>query len=210
LKGKDPSARPERTPLIGVDLPGDPYPEAVETRRRLRYAVLSALHVAKYVPVDNRHIGYFWTTGNPAPPPASKPETVVSGLFRIAKTANGDPPAEGTFNVMKNGGTRCEIADDDRLLDVPAVVPFEQYEDKGRENRIIVLWLDEEALAHRETPIISLAGLQCKLDLDDAHESFVFLGPQDSDVLNRMVQEIKVDKDNQLETSKNLVVLAGL
>lgn len=31
------------TLLIGVDLPGDPYPEAVETRRRLRYAVLSAL-----------------------------------------------------------------------------------------------------------------------------------------------------------------------
>jgi hypothetical protein len=196
LNRKDPSGRPKHTLLIGADLPGDPYPEAAETRRRLRYAVLSALHVAKYVPVDDRHIGYSWT---PKPPPAPKPETAVSGLFRVAKTAGSDSPAEGSFNVTTNGEAKCgEVVDDDKLLSMPAIVPFEQYEDMNRNNRVIVLWLDEEALAHRGKPITSLAGLLCKLDLDDNDESFVFLGPQDSDVLQRMVQEIKDDKDHQL------------
>src|ERR1700730_7983426 len=35
----------ERTLVLGVTLPGASYPEVAETRRRLRYAVLSALHV---------------------------------------------------------------------------------------------------------------------------------------------------------------------
>jgi hypothetical protein len=49
-----------------------------------------------------------------------------------------------------------------------------------------------------QTPIASLATLLCKLNLGEhRNESFVFLGPQDSDVLQRMVQEIKNDKDHQ-------------
>ena len=72
LRLLDSSEKPRETLLIGIDLPGDPYPEAVETRRRLRYAVLSALHVAKYVPLDERHIGYFWTSGKPTLRPAPK------------------------------------------------------------------------------------------------------------------------------------------
>jgi hypothetical protein len=189
----------EQVLLVGVDLPGDPYPEAVETRRRLRYAVLSSLHVEKYVPVDERHIGYFWTGEKPTLRPTSKPETVVSGLFRIAKAAGGDPPVQGAFDLTANGAAKCrEMVGDDKLS-VPAIVPFEQYQAIDEKKRVIVLWLDEEALAHRQHPIASLAGLLCKLDLNDENnESFVFLGPQDSDVLQRMVQEIKEDKDHQL------------
>jgi hypothetical protein len=52
----------ENTLAVGVTLPGASYPEVAETRRRLRYAVLSALHVAGYSPTDEKHIGY-WRPG---------------------------------------------------------------------------------------------------------------------------------------------------
>ena len=48
-----------RTPLIlGITVPGGPYPENGEARMRFRYAVVSALDVAKYEPIDEDHIGY--------------------------------------------------------------------------------------------------------------------------------------------------------
>jgi hypothetical protein len=110
--------------------------------------------VAQYVPADERHIGYLSTS-------TPKPKTIASGFLRVAGPA----------------------ADDDKLS-VPAIVPFEKFEALNEKKRIIVLWLDEEALAHRQNPIASLAGLLCKLDLEGHNnESFVFLGPQDSDVL---------------------------
>ncbi len=45
--------------VLQVMLSGGPYVEDAETRRRSRYAVLSALGVAGYVPWDAEHIGYF-------------------------------------------------------------------------------------------------------------------------------------------------------
>jgi hypothetical protein len=48
-----------KSPLIlGITVPGGPYPENGEARMRFRYAVVSALDVAKYEPVDEDHIGY--------------------------------------------------------------------------------------------------------------------------------------------------------
>jgi hypothetical protein len=57
---------------LAITLPGDPYPEAAETRRRLRYAVLAGLHAEHYAPADEKHIGDWLTdpkrpaTGAPA------------------------------------------------------------------------------------------------------------------------------------------------
>ena len=194
------SGAPTETLLIGIDLPGDPYPEAVETRRRLRYAVLSALHVAKYVPVDERHIGYFRTSEKPEVRPAPKPETFASESAHSARLSGGDPPAadasgEGTNKFITSGTAKLEAAADDDELSVPPVVPFEEYQALDGKKRAIVLWLNEEALAHRQNPIASLAGLLCKLDLDEHNnESFAFLGPENSDVLQRMVREINTSK----------------
>ena len=111
------------TLLIGVDLPGDPYPEAVETRRRLRYAVLSALHVAKYVPADERHIGYL-STAKPR-----KPVTVSSEFSQVARPGDGDVLAagifgEGIFKLTTKGAAKPQGAADDHKLSVPAIVPF--------------------------------------------------------------------------------------
>jgi hypothetical protein len=46
---------------IAVTLPGTPYPEIAESRQRLRYAVLAALHARELMPEDEKHIGYFRT-----------------------------------------------------------------------------------------------------------------------------------------------------
>ena len=47
-----------RVATLGVLLPGSPYVGAAEFRRRVRYAVVSALGAAGYAPEDAEHIGY--------------------------------------------------------------------------------------------------------------------------------------------------------
>jgi hypothetical protein len=180
--------RPKPTLFIGVDLPGDPYPEAVETRRRLRYAVLSALHVAKYVPGDERHIGYLSTEG-PKLGETEKPETLLSLRFPVARPAGSDPPAEGVFKVLKTAASPREKSV--VQSDPPLRVPFERYEYEAAnaEKRAVVLWLDEKALADGQKPIANLALLLCRLKLSDKG-NFAFIGPQDSNVLQLMVREV--------------------
>ncbi len=45
--------------VVGVTAPGAPYFEDAETRRRLRYAILSGLHLEGYLPQNEQQIGYF-------------------------------------------------------------------------------------------------------------------------------------------------------
>jgi len=45
--------------VIGVTAPGAPYFEDAETRRRLRYAILSGLNLERYTSQNEQHIGYF-------------------------------------------------------------------------------------------------------------------------------------------------------
>jgi hypothetical protein len=44
--------------VVGAMVPGAPYADDIETRRRIRYAVLAGLHRAAFVPVNNEHVGY--------------------------------------------------------------------------------------------------------------------------------------------------------
>jgi hypothetical protein len=47
---------------------GDPYAEDAEDRRRIRYAVMSALGAARLAPQYSRHIGFFYESGgSPVP-----------------------------------------------------------------------------------------------------------------------------------------------
>ncbi len=48
---------PRRIVLLPVLVPGEPYFEQAETRRRVRYAVLSGLGEAGYVPESSDHVG---------------------------------------------------------------------------------------------------------------------------------------------------------
>ncbi len=45
--------------VLAVMLPGGPYSENVESRRRGRYAVLAALNASRLSPDDTEHLGYF-------------------------------------------------------------------------------------------------------------------------------------------------------
>lgn len=54
--------------VLLVMVPGGPYVEGTESRLRTRYAVVSALGVACFVPEDPEHIGYVnWTPHPPVP-----------------------------------------------------------------------------------------------------------------------------------------------
>jgi hypothetical protein len=66
----------ENPVLLGVSVPGGPYPEDQEARRRTRYAVVSGLDVVNYVPNNARGIGYYVLQrqhDDAMPPPAIIP-----------------------------------------------------------------------------------------------------------------------------------------
>lgn len=63
-----------RVEILAVMLPGGPYSENVESRRRARYAVLAGLNAGRFSPVDTEHLGYFLRQSSPAPlAPPSEP-----------------------------------------------------------------------------------------------------------------------------------------
>ena len=58
------------TRVLSVLVPGAPYPEDAERRRRTRYAVLAGPEGAGFKPEDRRHLGYFlWENYTWEPPP---------------------------------------------------------------------------------------------------------------------------------------------
>lgn len=96
------SARAEPALTIAITLPGAPYPETAETRRRLRYAVVAALHVAGFTPADEGHIGYFRTDLPPFAP--KQPDAAVGVLV-----GEQQPPATANDGVADPGQT-CEAS----------------------------------------------------------------------------------------------------
>jgi hypothetical protein len=49
---------PAHVLVVGAMVPGAPYADDIETRRRIRYAVLAGLYQEGYVPDDSEHIGF--------------------------------------------------------------------------------------------------------------------------------------------------------
>jgi hypothetical protein len=60
---KDPKTR---VLVLGAMVPGAPYADDIETRRRTRYAVLAGLFQEKFVPEDSEHIGFITLPEFPA------------------------------------------------------------------------------------------------------------------------------------------------
>ncbi len=71
-------ARINNVMVLAIMIPGGPYPESEESRRRTRYAVLSALATMDYAPVSSEFIGYFRTKQSQA---ESLPRAVPFELF---------------------------------------------------------------------------------------------------------------------------------
>jgi len=60
--------------VLAVMLFGGPHAEQVESRRRMRYAVLAALSTRRFVPSDNAHLGYLLAAQDP---------TAIEGLPEV-------------------------------------------------------------------------------------------------------------------------------
>jgi len=73
--------------VIAVMLPGEPYAEDVEARRRIRYAVVSGLAQSGYTPYNSRHMGLAGLRLNVEDVPAPIPVHVP---FEWFKSKQGD------------------------------------------------------------------------------------------------------------------------
>jgi hypothetical protein len=187
-----------RTLVLGVTLPGASYPEVAETRRRLRYAVLSALHVAQFTPIDEMHIGY-WRL-KPDEPATNEPQTKVSvnrsdwpGAIDVAASDNGLEVDLG-IGIAIRAASKAQLADDPAgdQSPLPAIVPWEEF-DRGQQH-VLVLWLDEDVLTAGRHPIASLVKLRLQTGYPTG-SPFTLLGPEDSTMLEAMVREEPKPKD---------------
>lgn len=186
------------TLLIGATLPGAPYPEAAETRRRLRYAILAALHTEGYLPTDEKHLGYLRVDEEPA----SRKQDLFPGvrLVNAASSENGGPPKTANsdsksacakfsaLSLARSDGTTVPAP-------LPKIIPFEQFDSTAQssfnpenQKHIVVMWLDEDFVTANGTPIASFRRLQCMIQ-GHAVEDFVLLGPVDSTTLVAMVRK---------------------
>ncbi len=183
----------EATLVLGVTLPGASYPEVVETRRRLRYAVLAALHVAGFTPTDEKHIGY-WRPDTVKPvTKAAQTEVRIlhndwPGAMDVAASGNTFEADLGIGIAIRPAGTAQPT--DDPAVDqppLPAIVPWEEF-DNEQKHHVLVLWLDEDVLTAGRRPIASLAALSNSSGLPSG-STFALLGPEDSTMLRAMVHE---------------------
>jgi hypothetical protein len=218
------------TLALGVTFPGGPYPEAAETRRRLRYAVLAALHTEGYARVDEKHIGYFRipeTTSqggkkkqSPAQP---KPQVnaATEGAARSLPIAD-DRQSEAPPNANPaSGGAQSDgisaHGENENASPLPKIIPYEQFENTvGRNSgeqtarsHVIVLWLDEDFLTTDRKPLASLnhlrlvmsASAQTKISTAEKPK-FALLGPEDSTMMVAMAQEAVRDSPATAESSQ--------
>jgi len=81
-----------RDPLLvlGTMVPGAPYTDDIENRRRTRYAVLAGLSSAGYVPDDNQHIGYV-SLAPPGVETSSAHEIAAYEWFHVEATSDAKP-----------------------------------------------------------------------------------------------------------------------
>jgi hypothetical protein len=198
-------AGPDRTPrpgnpylsgtpedlAIAVTLPGTPYPEIAETRRRLRYAALAALHAREFMPEDEKHIGYFRTDKPPftAETPHPGAAIFVRDERRSADEIDGslDPEIGQKIGepLGRTGTTKAKLDD----APLPKTIPFEQFEKTPAGPRVLLLWVDEDFLTSASKPIASLTRLHQVL-AQKGYRKFIVLGPEDSTTLAAMVREI--------------------
>ena len=136
--------------VIGVSVFGGPYSEAAESRRRTRFAVLSALGFHGYSPANSDAIGYFRIKL----PGGSKDVTWP------------DPGSTGVdFNLIGPAGSTMLLElvrgrAEPRPVDM--TVPYEWFERSGNPGLdVLVLWLNEDKFT--TGPLEKLRSLIAKL-----------------------------------------------
>src|SRR5215213_3187020 len=178
--------------IMPVMVNGGSYAEEIEQRRRTRYAVLSALGVAGYVPRNAEYIGYFQT------------------------------PWPDNIHVYDEQGEqsgtqkRQEPSFDPESL----VVPYElvntnkaAFEDEQGPEPVLVLWLNGDVFT--ESPLARLVRLfdlikhsllkaTIERSQDSSELAFEIIGPAESRTLHAMTREVKKDKQKLRQSLKAL------
>ena len=165
--------------ILTVMVPGGIYAEDHETRIRSRYALVTALSKADYIPRDAEHIGYM----------------DFSGLCQSA--------------LYKGLSVTGDKHDSVKYCDWPATIPYEWFISKEKidgklvEKSVLVLWLDESSIAQNK-PLTMLNRLRKaitpnKEKLGDKKKvTYDVIGPATSTILVQMhkeVNEVSCDHD---------------
>ncbi len=160
--------------MLAVMVPGANYAEDNETRIRSRYAVVSALSKAKYIPADAEHIGFMNFTSLCA--------------AEIKDKSTGIDNREGDNEIRG-------------FCNWPAIIPYEWFvykeikDKKVIERKTLVLWVDDGVLA-KNNPLQMLNSLRSKIteklrknNIDEREYSFDVIGPASSTTLIKMYEE---------------------
>lgn len=155
--------------MLAVMVPGGNYAEDNETRIRSRYAVVSALSKANYIPSDAEHIGFM-------------------NFASLCKSAIKEKsPAIDKSEDENSAQEFCRW---------PAIIPYEWFVNKTKEvNRVIerktlVLWVDDSVVA-RKNPLRMLNSLRSLITQKSGEKSYSFdvVGPASSTTLIKMYEE---------------------
>ncbi len=106
--------------ILAVMVPAGPYAKPAETRKRMRYAVLSGLGTAQYYPKDAEHIGY------------------VDDLNTSEEIKN-----------IKNGKQRLNLVGGGEQLPHVMPYEWYEKSSKTGEKHVLLLWLDEDAFGKK-------------------------------------------------------------
>ena len=182
--------------VIGVFVTGAPYPEAIESRRRMRYAVLAGLHREGFAPENAEHIGYF---------PAQSTLFGAKAADTAKETDEKDADSAVAYEWM--------VADD-------AIPQSPEISHRDAHDSALVLWIDQDAVGKQ--PLENFTSwvdaidptVRCS-DPKQVQEcagfkdvkthptiTSVIIGPDDSDGLVTMTQELSECTGDAQECAK--------
>jgi hypothetical protein len=98
-------AQGSRVLVLAAMVSGAPYAEDVESRRRMRYAVLAGLYRADYIPVNNGHVGYV-QLGEFYPATAHARDVAAFEWFQADHPANHKPAPQILLLWLDQDGFR--------------------------------------------------------------------------------------------------------
>ncbi len=182
---QSPLAERERgTLVIGVMVPGEPYSQDAEHRKRTRFAVLAGLARTGFEPQNLSQISYFlW------PYPASD-ERPSAGPVQARSTVPALMLHDQETQAWEKAAATAEPQE--------TAIAYEWFEEVSQrfqadKKHILVLWLNEEAF--RGEPLRKLSGLKRFLYADSStngsDSSFKLIGPYSSNMLREMVDETR-------------------
>ncbi len=202
-------------------LPGGPYFEASETRRRIRYAVLSGFDAAlRYQPEDTEHLSFFCIPETHAPSKIFSTDQASNGSVTNKSENNSPPTSPSKFcetpTTQQTGESKLTLPKQQGAYEWMVYKPIDHLNLSSSKNPnerryehppILMLWLDNDK--YRVSPYGLLTKIFDELnnrskDQDKARDKWKIrvLGPYGSDTLQDMVVEVKNNTPENPSTEK--------